>query len=149
MKRGVWTVCLLLLAGWLCVSQAASTYNIPLTGSEGSPGVSINMKFASSGVLAGGLQIRIEHEKGTITGGEWTLATASGNAGTIRGKVTGGSVTFDQGRVAALVNTSLTVTGGSGAFAAVKDGSGTLAGSNDANNPQRSKSFKGYLTLAF
>ncbi len=77
-----------------------------------------------------------------ITGGSWS-ANLTGPAGTLQGRVAGGSVRWNSTGQSAAVNVSFVVTGGTGAYAG-DTGTGSFQGTMDGNT----EALTGTLTVA-
>ena len=128
----------------VALAHAAATYNDILSGSQTasaeSEGIALNLN--ASGDLPGILRLKLSHEGGNVSGGTWTLTVlppnadaASSETGSLKGSLTGGTVTLDaNGIVTAASSVQLTVQSGTGQYAAVTSGSGTLSLTADPEN---------------
>ena len=136
--------------------HAAATYNDTLSGSQTASGESgsIALNLNASGDLPGILSLSISHEAGNVSGGTWTLTVLPPNAdatssdsGSLTGSLSGGTLTLDSnGIVTAANSVQLTVQSGTGQYAAVTGGSGTLSLAAD---PENSTKLIGPLTCNF
>jgi hypothetical protein len=136
-------------------TQPAS-YGTALSGKIESP-ICSSDNFASgdaSGDLRGSFYLAFDCQAGTIVGGTWLiLVTAEAPdartevVGTIRGQVLNGSFELDRENDRITVHdVELAVTEGTGQYASVGAGTGSLAATSD---PQGTPQFVGTLGLTF
>lgn len=134
--------------------HAAATYNNTLSGSQTAATGAVALNLNASGDLPGILSLTLTHEGGKVSGGTWTLSVLPPNAdatssesGRLTGKLTGGTLTLDaNGIVTAADSVQLTLENGTGQYATVNGGSGTLSLSAD---PENSTKLGGPLALNF
>ena len=158
MKRLTLIFVTALAASLLCLAaaRAATNYNDAVgafqTASADSEGLALNLEAA--GDLPGMGRVTLRREGNNVTGGSWSLTVlppdpdaSSSEKGRLTGAVTGGSLTFNpDGTLAGVGAAQLTVEGGTGQYASVSGGSGTLSLSADAENPSK---LTGTLALNF
>jgi hypothetical protein len=137
-------------------AHAATTYNNSLSGSQTASaetgGIKLNLNV--NGDLPGILSVTLRHEGGNVSGGSWTLTVlppnadaASSERGSLKGNFTAGTVMLDaNGIVTAANSVHLTVQSGTGQYAAVTGGSGTLSLLAD---PENSTKLGGSLAINF
>ena len=128
----------------IALVHAATTYNDTLSGSQTASAEtgSITLNLNATGDLPGILSLSIRHEGGSINGGTWKLTVLPPNAdasssenGSLTGNLSGGTLTLDSnGIVTAASSVQLTVLGGTGQYAEVTGGSGTLSLAADPEN---------------
>jgi hypothetical protein len=155
------SVLILTLALSACVTAAAlaravATYQSSLTGSHAARGADnrVALYLNASGDLSGSFTAQIDASDSANVGGTWTFEVigtlpdgSQGRAGTLRGRIGGGAVTFnDDGTVASLDSVRLAVEGGDGNFAQVGGGTGAIAGTASVRN---SPQFSGTLSVNF
>lgn len=128
----------------VALAHAAATYNDTLSGSQTasaeSGGIALNLN--ASGDLPGILSLTLRHEGGNVSGGTWTLTVLPPNAdaastetGSLTGSLNSGTLTVDANGIVTAANAvQLTVQSGTGEYAAVTSGSGTLSLSADPEN---------------
>lgn len=115
---------------------------------------SVAFNLNATGDLPGMLSLTLKHDGGTVNGGSWTLTVLPPNAdatssesGTLTGSFSGGTVTLDANGVASAANSiQLTVTSGTGQFASITSGNGTL---NLSADPENSTKLGGPFALSF
>jgi hypothetical protein len=141
--------------GALAAPPFAETHQNTLAGRilpQGSSSLSLGAE--ASGALPGSFTVSLNLDSTTVTGGRWRLVAKRVNedgsqseVGVIEGAVSGGAVSLSaDGRVASLVSVQLAVEGGTGNYAGLTRGSGTLAG---GLNREASPQFSGSLNLDF
>jgi hypothetical protein len=137
------------------VVSAATAYTSTITGSESSRGKNndILISTKASGDLPGNFTIRINHDNGVISGGEWTRDVLgqdeNGTAqeiGTLKGTVSGGQVNLNENGHLLSVTAQLNVSSGTAAYTSVTEGSGTLGAST---NQQSHSEINGTLNMNF
>ena len=144
--------------------SAMVTFVSPLTMATYSDSVSGSQTAAESGTVAfnlhatgelpGMLSVTLRHEGGNVNGGSWTLKVLPPNAdatssetGTVTGSFSGGTMTLDANGIANAANSiQLTVTSGTGQYASITSGNGTL---NLSADPENSTKLGGPLALSF
>ena len=137
----------LLLAAGVALARAASAYNSNVVGSQtaAGPDEGVVLQLNASGDLHGMLRLTVRHEGGQVTGGTWSLTVLPPNAdasssekGRLSGSVGGGTLSTDaNGVVTAVASVQLSVQGGTGDYASVSAGGGTVSLSADPENPTR------------
>ena len=140
----------------LSATHPAATYNNTVNGSQtaAAESGSIALNLNATGDLPGMLSLTLKHESGNVNGGTWTLTVLPPNAdasssetGTLTGTFTSGAITLDANGIATAVNSvQLAVQSGTGQFAAITAGGGTLGLSAD---PENSTKLSGPLALNF
>lgn len=135
----------LALAACVAAARAATAYNSTLTGSQTASAEAdgIALRLNASGDLNGMLSLTLKHDGGRVVGGTWALTVlppdadaASAEKGRLTGSVGGGTLTADaNGVVTAASSVRLSVEGGTGEYAGVSAGGGTLSLSPDPENP--------------
>ena len=140
----------------LLSTHTAATYNNTVSGSQTAAAEtgSIALNLNATGDLPGMLSVTLKHESGNVNGGTWTLTALPPNAdasstetGTLTGTFTSGTITLDSNGIATAVSSvQLTVQSGTGQFATISTGSGTLSLSAD---PENSTKLGGPLALNF
>lgn len=146
----------LALAAGVALARAASPYNSDLVGSQtaSAAGEGAALQLNASGDLHGMLRLVLKHEGGRIVGGTWALTVlpagadaSSSEKGRLSGDVAGGALTADaNGVVTSVGSVQLSVQGGTGDYANVSAGGGTLSLSADPENPAM---LRGPLALNF
>ena len=129
------------------VSAHAATYNDTVSGAQTASAESGSVAFnlTATGDLPGMFSLKLQHEGGNVNGGTWTLTVLPPNAdatssenGTLTGSLSGGTLTLDANGIATAANSiQLTVTSGTGQYASITSGSGTLNLSADAETPTK------------
>lgn len=143
---------------WCAVAArtTATTYSDTVSALQTAEGEGGGVAFVldASGDLPGMGKVVLKREGGNVNGGTWTLTVlppnadaASSERGTLSGGVTGGTLSFDGGGApSGASEVRLSVEGGTGQFAGVGGGSGTINLSPDPEKPSR---LKGTLVLNF
>ena len=144
------------VAGGAVRMQARAAYASVLSGSiEQSLCSSAGSASGSaSGDLAGSFTVSLDCSESAIAGGQWQITVkgagpdgAEAELGTLSGSVVGGAVQADvAGGILTASDVKVSVTAGTGAYAAVTSGSGTLELIAD---PKGSPQFRGTLRLSF
>jgi len=141
---------------WVGLARAAATYNDTLSGfqtvTEESGGVAVVIDAA--GELPGMGKVTFKRDGNNVSGGGWTLTVLPANAdassserGRLSGSLTGGTLSFNgDGTLAGAASVQLAVESGTGQFAGVSGGTGTLSLSASEENRSR---LTGTLTLDF
>ena len=134
---------------------AVTTYTDSLAGEIIPPGSSsLSLGAVATGALPGSFTISLNLNNTTVTNGNWWLVVKERNAdgsvsevGALAGAVSGGTVSLNaDGRVTSLNSVQLLIQTGSGNYAGVTSGSGSLTGTF---GNQASPSFSGTLNLNF
>lgn len=144
----------LALAACVALAHAAVSYNSSVTGSQTAAAEGVSLNLNASGDLPGMLTLTLKHEGGRVAGGSWALTVLPADAdalsaekGRLSGSVAGGTLSIDaNGIVTAAEGLQLTVQNGTGQYAAVTGGAGTLGLSAD---PENSSKLGGPLKLEF
>jgi len=136
--------------------RSAATYNSTVSGAQTASAESGSVAFNlnATGDLAGMLSLNLKHDGDNVNGGSWTLKVLPPNAdvtsnesGTLTGSFSGGTLTLDaNGIVTAANSIQVTVTSGTGQFASITSGSGTL---NLSADPENSTKLGGPFALSF
>ena len=136
--------------------KAVTAYNDSVSGSQTASadagGIAINL--TASGDLPGMSKVTLQCNGLNVTGGSWTMTVLPQNAdassserGELTGTVTGGTLTLNgDGTLATASAVQLTIQSGTGEYAAVTTGSGTVNVSSSAENPSQ---LTGTLVLSF
>lgn len=129
------------------MTAGASVYRNSLVGIQTAAGDrdGIKLNLNAEGDLPGMHSVTLRRDDNKVTGGEWTLTVFPPDAdptasekGKLTGAVTGGSLGFDDdGALARAEALQLTIQSGTGRYAGVKSGSGTLNLSPRAENPSQ------------
>ena len=143
---------ILVLAAFL----STATYNNSLNGAQtaGPQAEGITLNLTASGDLPGMSKLKLQRDGENVTGGSFHLTVlpqdadaSSTERGELTGTVSGGTLTLTaQGMLASASEVQITIQSGSGEFAAVTSGSGTLTITANAENPSQ---LNGTLTLNF
>lgn len=133
-----------------------ATYSDSVSGSQtASPeadGIAVNLN--AKGDLPGMTKIILQRSGENVTGGTWTMTvlpqnadSASSERGGLSGTVTSGTLTLNaDGTLASVSSVQLTIQGGTGEYANISTGSGTVSLSSNAEIPSQ---FTGTLVLDF
>jgi hypothetical protein len=137
----------LALAACAALAHAAAAYKSDLKGSQTASAESegVALRLNASGDLHGMLSLTLKRDGGNVTGGTWELTVLPPNAdasssekGKLTGVVSGGTLTVDaHGIVTSAASVQLSVQGGTGDYAAVTSGGGTVSLSADPENASR------------
>ncbi len=157
MKHLINSLAAVIFTACLCavVVIAATAYTSTVTGSETSRGKNNDVLISTkaSGDLPGNFTIRISHNNGVISGGEWSRDIlgqdengAAREIGTLKGTVSSGQVNLNENGHLTSVTAQLTVSGGTAAYASVSEGSGTFGAST---NQQSHSEVNGTLNMNF
>jgi hypothetical protein len=138
------------------VSGGVSVYRGSLVGIQTAANEREGVKLSlnAEGDLPGMSSVSLLRDGNKVTGGEWTLTVLPPDAdptaserGKLKGTVAGGAVGFnDDGALTRVEGLQLTVQSGTGHYASVKRGSGTIDLAPHAENPSQ---LAGTLTLNF
>jgi hypothetical protein len=137
---------LLMLAPFVLVASMA-TYNDNLSGSQTAApeaqGVALNL--TASGDLPGMIKVTLQRDGQSVTGGSLRLTVLPQNAdassterGDLVGTISGGALTLTaEGTLASASSVQISIQSGTGEFAAVTSGSGTLNITANTENPSQ------------
>ena len=140
----------------MALMVSAAAYNDTLSGSQTAApeaqGVALNL--TASGELPGMSKVTLQRSGLNVTGGSFRMTVLPQNAnassserGDLIGTVTGGTLTLSaEGTLASASAVQVTIQSGSGEFAAVTSGSGSITLSSNAENPSQ---LSGTLVLNF
>jgi len=136
--------------------KAMAAYHDSVSGSQTASTVadSIAVNLSASGDLPGMSKVTLQRNGTNVTGGTWTMTVLPQNAdassserGELTGRVTGGALTLDAaGNLASASAVQFTIQGGTGEYAGVTTGSGTVNVSSSGENPSQ---LTGTLDLSF
>jgi hypothetical protein len=147
---------LLMLVLVLAATLATATYNDALSGSQTAApeaaGIALNL--TASGDLPGMNKVTLQRDGANVTGGSWRMTVLPQNAdassnerGQLVGIISGGTLTLTaDGTLASASGLQVTIQSGSGEFASVTSGTGTLSVSASSENPSQ---LSGTLVLNF
>ena len=147
---------MLMLASLLLAMVSLATYNDTLSGSQTAApeadGIALN--FTAGGDLPGMSKVTLQRDGQNVTGGTWRLTVLPQNAdasssdrGALIGTITGGTLTLNaEGTLASASAVQVTIQSGTGEYASVTSGTGTISISADAENPSQ---LSGTLVLNF
>lgn len=148
---------MLMLASLLLAALVSvATYNDTLSGSQTAApeadGIALN--FTAGGDLPGMSKVTLQRDGQNVTGGTWRLTVLPQNAdasssdrGALIGTITGGTLTLNaEGTLASASAVQVTIQSGTGEYASVTGGTGTISVSADAENPSQ---LSGTLVLNF
>ncbi len=140
----------------LAAAVSTATYNGTLSGSQTAApeaeGIALNL--TASGDLPGMNKLTLQRSDLNVTGGSWRMTVLPQNAdsssterGELIGTVSGGTLTLTgEGTLASASGVQITIQSGTGEFASVTAGTGTLTITADAENPTQ---LNGTLVLNF
>src|SRR5262245_10263140 len=146
----------LLITLMLASVLSTATYNDSLSGAQTaapeSAGIALNL--TATGDLPGMNKVTLQRDGQNVTGGSWRMTVLPQNAdassserGELVGTITGGTLTLTaEGTLASASGVQVTIQSGTGEFASVTSGSGTLSVSGNAENPSQ---LNGTLVLNF
>jgi len=135
-------------------TQAWATYNDSVSASQTASTDGIAVNLTASGDLPGMGQVKVQADGANVTGGTWSLTVLPPNAdassterGKVTGTVTGGTVTLNaDGTLVSATSVQLTLQSGTGEYANVTTGTGTINITSSAENPSQ---MTGSLVLNF
>ena len=140
----------------LVVLLSTATYNDSLNGSQTAAPVSagIALNLNATGDLPGMNKVTLQRDGTNVTGGSWRMTVLPQNAdassserGELAGTISGGTITLTaEGTLTSASNVQVTIQSGTGEFAAVTSGSGTLSVTTNSENPSQ---LSGTLVLNF
>lgn len=146
----------LMLLSLLLALASAATYNNTLAGSQTAAaeteGIALNL--TASGDLPGMNKVTLQRDGENVTGGSWRMTVLPQNAdasssgrGELVGTITAGSVTLTtEGTLASASSVQISIQSGTGEYASITSGTGTLSISANAENPSQ---LSGTLVLNF
>ena len=133
-----------------------ATYNDSLSGAQTAApeaaGIALNL--TATGDLPGMSKVTLQRDGTNVTGGSFRMTVLPQNAdassserGELAGAISGGTLTLTaEGTVASASNVHVTIQSGTGEFAAVTSGTGTLSVTANSENPSQ---LSGTLVLNF
>jgi hypothetical protein len=133
-----------------------ATYNNSLQGSQTAApeaeGIALNL--TANGDLPGMSKIKLQRDGQNVTGGSFRMTVLPQNAdassserGELVGTISGGTVTLTaEGTLSAASGVQITIQSGTGEFASVSSGTGTIGITANAENPSQ---LNGTLVLNF
>ena len=136
--------------------KAVAAYNDSVSGSQTASTVvdAIAINLSATGDLPGMTKINLQRNGSNVTGGSWKMTVLPQNAdasssgrGDLTGTVTGGTLTLNaDGTLASASALQLMIQSGTGEFAGVTAGTGTVNVSSSSENPSQ---LVGTLVLSF
>ena len=147
---------LLLMLAPLVLAFSLATYNDTLSGSQTAApeaqGIALNL--TASGDLPGMTKVTLQRDGQNVTGGSLKITVLPANAnassserGELTGTISGGTLTLSaEGTLASASSVEISIQSGTGEFAAITSGSGTLNITTNAENPSQ---LSGTLVLNF
>lgn len=147
---------LLLMITLTLVVLSTATYNDSLSGSQTAApeanGIALNL--TANGDLPGMNKLTLHRDGQNVTGGTFRMSVLPQNAdassserGVLVGTVSGGTLTLTaEGTLASVSGVQVTIQSGTGEFASVTSGSGTISVSANSENPTQ---LSGTLVLNF
>ena len=147
---------LLLMLAPLVLAFSLATYNDTLSGSQTAApeaqGIALNL--TASGDLPGMTKVTLQRDGQNVTGGSLKITVLPANAnassserGELTGTISGGTLTLSaEGTLASASSVQISIQSGTGEFAAITSGSGTLNITTNAENPSQ---LSGTLVLNF
>lgn len=145
-----------LMAVIFALVVSIATYNDSLQGSQTAApeaeGIAVN--FTATGDLPGMSKVKLQRDGQNVTGGSFRMTVLPQNAdassserGELVGTINGGTVTLTaEGTLSAASGVQITIQSGTGEFASVSSGSGTISITANAENPSQ---LNGTLVLNF
>lgn len=146
----------LVLALILSLIVSVATYNDSLQGSQTAApeteGIALNL--TASGDLPGMSNVKLQRDGQNVTGGSFRMTVLPQNAdassterGELVGTISGGTLTLTpEGTLSAAAGVQVTIQSGTGEFASVTSGSGTITITANSENPSQ---LNGTLVLNF
>ena len=133
-----------------------ATYNDSLEGSQTAApeGEGIALNLTASGDLPGMSKVKVQRDGQNVTGGSFRMtvlpqnaSAASSERGELVGTISGGTVTLTtEGMLSSASGVQITIQSGTGEFASVTSGTGTISISAGTENPSQ---LNGTLVLNF
>jgi hypothetical protein len=145
-----------LMAVIFALVVSIATYNDSLQGSQTAApeaeGIAVN--FTATGDLPGMSKVKLQRDGQNVTGGSFRMTVLPQNAdassserGELVGTINGGTVTLTaEGTLSAASGVQIRIQSGTGEFASVSSGSGTISITANAENPSQ---LNGTLVLNF
>ena len=146
----------LLLAIVFALVVSIATYNDSLQGSQTAApeaeGIAVNL--TATGDLPGMSKVKLQRAGQNVTGGSFRMTVLPQNAdassserGELVGTISGGTLTLtSEGTLSAATAVQITIQSGTGEFASVSSGTGTISITANAENPSQ---LNGTLVLNF
>jgi hypothetical protein len=146
----------LLMAVILALVVSIATYNDSLQGSQTAApeaeGIALNL--TASGDLPGMSKIKLQRDGLNVTGGSFRITVLPQNAdassserGELVGTISGGTLTLTtEGTLSAASGVQITIQSGTGEFASITSGTGTISVTANTENPSQ---LNGTLVLNF
>ena len=146
----------LLMTVILALVVSIATYNDSLQGSQTAApeaeGIALNL--TASGDLPGMSKIKLQRNGQDVTGGSFRMTVLPQNAnassserGELVGTISGGTLTLTtEGTLSAAAGVQITIQSGTGEFASITSGSGTISITASSENPSQ---LSGTLVLNF
>jgi hypothetical protein len=146
----------LLMTLILALAVSIATYNDSLQGSQTAApeaeGIALNL--TANGDLPGMSKVKLQRNGQNVTGGSFRITVLPQNAdassserGQLVGTISGGTVTLNtEGTLSAAAGVQVTIQSGTGEFASVTSGSGTISITASSENPSQ---LSGTLVLNF
>ena len=146
----------LLMTLILALAVSIATYNDSLQGSQTAApeaeGIALNL--TANGDLPGMSKVQLQRNGQNVTGGSFRITVLPQNAdassserGQLVGTISGGTVTLNtEGTLSAAAGVQVTIQSGTGEFASVTSGSGTISITASSENPSQ---LSGTLVLNF
>ena len=140
----------------LVMLLSTATYNDALSGSQTAApeaaGIALNL--TATGDLPGMSKVTLQRDGTNVTGGSFRMIVLPQNAdatsserGELAGTISGGTLALTpEGTLSSASNVHVTIQSGTGEFAAVTSGTGTLSVSANSENPSQ---LSGTLVLNF
>ena len=140
----------------LTLVVSLATYNDSLQGSQTAApeaeGIAVNL--TATGDLPGMSKVKLQRAGQNVTGGSFRMTVLPQNAdassserGELAGTISGGTVTLtSEGTLSAATAVQITIQSGTGEFASVSSGTGTISITANAENPSQ---LNGTLVLNF
>ena len=145
-----------LMAVIFALVVSIATYNDSLQGSQTAApeaeGIAVN--FTATGDLPGMSKVKLQRDGQNVTSGSFRMTVLPQNAdassserGELVGTISGGTVTLTaEGTLSAASGVQITIQSGTGEFASVSSGTGTISITANAENPSQ---LNGTLVLNF
>lgn len=140
----------------LVMLLSTATYNDSLSGSQTAApeAVGIALNLTATGDLPGMSKVTLQRDGTNVTGGSFRLTVLPQNAdatsserGELAGTISGGTLALTpEGTLASASDVHVTIQSGTGEFAAVTSGTGTLSVTANSENPSQ---LSGTLVLNF
>ena len=143
---------MLALAALLSTATYTNSLNGSQTAAPEAAGIALNLN--ASGDLPGMIKVNLQRDGSNVTGGTFRMTVLPQNAdassserGELVATVSGGTLTLTpQGTLASASDVQLTIQSGTGEFATVTSGTGTISANANSENPSQ---LSGTLVLNF